>query len=90
MQGLPSISPYLWTPEKARVRQELLIFSPCLVPGTLKNAGVAQLFRPLVGLEKAGVRLPLLTPPPAGIGDPGECRDDVAIPPICGPPRRQG
>ena len=23
-------------------------------------------------------------------GDPRECRGDVAIPPICGPPRRQG
>ena len=37
-QGLHSTSALLWAPEKAGVRQPLLIFSPCL--GTPENAGV--------------------------------------------------
>ena len=38
MQGLRSTSAYLWVPEKAGVRQLLLISSPCL--GTPENARV--------------------------------------------------
>ena len=38
MQGLCSTSAHLWAPEKAGVRQPLLILSPCLgIPG---NVGV--------------------------------------------------
>ena len=40
MQGLRSTSTHLWAPEKARLRQPLLILSPCLgtpVPATASN-----------------------------------------------------
>ena len=47
MQGLRNNSALFWAPEKARVRQALLILSPCL--GTPENAGVTQPFRPPLG-----------------------------------------
>ena len=40
MQGLHSNSALFWAPEKAGVRLPLVIFSPRLVLGTPKNAGV--------------------------------------------------
>ena len=40
MQGSCGNSAHLWAPEKAGVRQTLLIFSPRLALGTPENAGV--------------------------------------------------
>ena len=46
-QGLRSVSALFQAPERARVRQPILILYPCL--GTPDNAGVAYHFGPLVG-----------------------------------------
>ena len=87
MQGLRSNSAHLWTPEKEGVRLPILILSPCL--GTPQNARVMQHFRPLAGPREGrgevanSYFVPLF-------GDPRECRGCVAIPPACGPRRRQG
>ena len=47
MQGLCSISALFWAPEKARVRQPILIVFPLL--RTPENAGVLLHFRPILG-----------------------------------------
>ena len=41
MQGSRSNSAHIWAPEKAGVRQPILILSPRLALGTPKNARVA-------------------------------------------------
>ena len=50
MQGLRSTSALFWAPQKAGVRQPILILSPLL--GTPENAGVTWHFRPLLGLQE--------------------------------------
>ena len=68
-----------------------MIFSPCLVLGTPGNAGVTSQSRPFLGPQEGrgevsnSDSLPVL-----GVGDIRECRGYVAIPPLFGPPGRQG
>ena len=50
MQGLYSNSALFWAPEKAGLRQPLLIFSPLL--GTPENAGVMLQLRPFLGPQE--------------------------------------
>ena len=58
MQGLRSTSALLWAPEKAGVRQPLLILSPLLGPPRMQGLhSTSTLFW---APEKAGPRQPLL------------------------------
>ena len=71
MQGLHSNSALFWAPEKAGVRQPLLIFSPCLALGTPRRQGLGSNFVLFWALEKAGVRQPLLNfSPRLALGTP--------------------
>ena len=75
MQGLCSTSTLIRAPEKARVEQPLLIFSPHLALGIPENAGVTSHFRPL--LDTRGDRSEVATSdflPTLGVGDPREWR----------------
>ena len=65
------------------------MFSPCLALGTPENAGVALLFRPLLGPREGRAEVAISDVLPAlGIGASGECKGYVAMPPSFGPPRR--
>ena len=55
IQGLTSNSALFWAPEKARMKQPILILSPVLA--TLEIVGVTT---HLLAPEKAGVRPPIL------------------------------
>ena len=61
MQVLRSDSALFWAPEKARMRQPVLISSPCLALGSPENAGVRQ---PLLIFSP---RLALWTPEIVGV-----------------------
>ena len=77
--GLHSNSALFWPPEKGRVREPLLILSPCLASGTRENARVAWHVRPLLGpRESTGEVASSDFCPALGIGDPREGRGDVA------------
>ena len=46
------ISPHVWAPEKALVRQPILILSPCW--GPLRKQGLCSISAPLWAPEKVG------------------------------------
>ena len=53
--------------------------------------GLRSNFAPLLGhREGKGEAATSDFVPVLGVGDPRECKGRVAIPPTCGPPRRQG
>ena len=62
MQGFAAIPPSfaLMAPKKARVRQPLLILSPCLALGPPRMKGLPGHFTLFGAPEKARVRQPLL------------------------------
>ena len=73
------------------MRLSILIFSPRLVLGTPKNAGVTWHFRPLLGPREAKGEVATSDFIPAvGVGDPQECRGYIAIPPSFGPREGRG
>ena len=81
-----SNSAHLWAPKKTGVMAPVLILSPVL--RTPENAGVTSQFRPFVRSQEGRGDVVFEFAPFSG--DPRECRGCVAIPPIWGPPRRQG
>ena len=87
MQGLCSISAHFWAPQKAGMRQPILILCPLL--GTPENAGVMRHFHPLSGAQEGrgeAANSDFVT----FVGDPRESRGYVAFRPTFGRPRRQG